>query len=75
MNNQGSGALLCLVPGLLCGFPTLLILVTALIPTYFDRARRIVSTHPVGVTVFGFDAYVSYAYAGGTELREIAPPK
>jgi hypothetical protein len=27
----------------------------------------------VGVIVAGFDAYVSYAYAGGTELRDIAP--
>ena len=41
MNNQGSGALvLCLVPSLLCGFPVLLVLVTALVPTYFDRGSR-----------------------------------
>jgi hypothetical protein len=26
---------------------------------------------PVGVIVSGFDSYVSYAYAGGTDLREI----
>jgi hypothetical protein len=39
-----------------------------------DGVHRIVSTLPVGVTVYGFDAFVSYAYAGGTELREIAPP-
>jgi hypothetical protein len=28
---------------------------------------------PVGVIVSGFDSYVSYAYAGGTDLREIMP--
>lgn len=39
-----------------------------------DGVHRIVATHPVGVTVFGFDAYVSYSYAAGTELRELAPP-
>jgi hypothetical protein len=39
-----------------------------------DGVHRITATQPVGVTVFGFDAYVSYAYAGGTELRELAPP-
>lgn len=40
-----------------------------------DGVHRIVSTVPIGVTVFGFDRYVSYAYAAGTELREIAIPK
>jgi hypothetical protein len=40
-----------------------------------DGVHRIVATVPLGVTVFGFDAYVSYAYAAGTELREIAPPR
>ena len=40
-----------------------------------DGVHRIVATDPVGVTVFGFDAFVSYAYAAGTELREIAPPQ
>jgi len=40
-----------------------------------DGVHRIVATAPVGVTVFGFDSYVSYAYAAGTELREIAPPR
>lgn len=39
-----------------------------------DGVHRIVSTAPVGVVVFGFDAFVSYAYAAGTELRDIAPP-
>jgi hypothetical protein len=27
--------------------------------------------YPVGILVYGFDSYVSYAYAGGTELSEI----
>jgi hypothetical protein len=40
-----------------------------------DGVHRIVATAPVGVTVFGFDAFVSYAYAAGTDLREIAPPE
>ncbi|MBI4702420.1 MAG: IgGFc-binding protein [Deltaproteobacteria bacterium] len=40
-----------------------------------DGVHRIWADEPVGVTVWGFDAYVSYAYAGGTELREIAPPE
>jgi hypothetical protein len=26
---------------------------------------------PVGVIVYGFDSFVSYAYPGGTQLREI----
>jgi hypothetical protein len=40
-----------------------------------DGVHRLTSSYPLGVTVFGFDAYVSYAYAAGTELREIAPPR
>lgn len=40
-----------------------------------DGVHRLVAGEPVGVIVTGFDAYVSYAYAGGTELREIAPPE
>jgi len=43
--------------------------------TQNDGVHRIYADYPIGVTVFGFDAYVSYAYAAGTELREIAPPK
>lgn len=39
-----------------------------------DGVHRIVSTLPVGVIVMGFDSYVSYAYAAGTELKEIATP-
>lgn len=40
-----------------------------------DGVHRIVADAPVGVVVSGFDAYVSYAYAAGTELKEIAPPR
>jgi hypothetical protein len=39
-----------------------------------DGVHRLVSSEPAGVLVFGFDAYVSYGYAAGTELREIAVP-
>jgi hypothetical protein len=38
-----------------------------------DGVHRLVAGEPVGLIVTGFDSYVSYAYAGGTELREIAP--
>ena len=38
-----------------------------------DGVHRIVSDYPVGVLVYGFDFFVSYAYAGGTELLEINP--
>ncbi|EYF01635.1 IgGFc-binding protein [Chondromyces apiculatus] len=40
-----------------------------------DGVHRVLSSQPVGVFVTGFDAYVSYAYAGGTDLRTIAPPE
>ena len=36
-----------------------------------DGVHRIQSDYPVGVIVYGFDAFVSYAYAGGTELKDI----
>jgi hypothetical protein len=39
-----------------------------------DGVHRIRASEPVGLLVTGFDSYVSYAYAGGTELREIAAP-
>ncbi|WP_437282042.1 IgGFc-binding protein [Sorangium sp. So ce375] len=39
-----------------------------------DGVHRITASAPVGLIVTGFDSFVSYAYAGGTELREIAPP-
>ena len=36
-----------------------------------DGVHRITAPNPVGVLVSGFDAFVSYAYAAGTDLREI----
>ncbi|HKQ69947.1 MAG TPA: IgGFc-binding protein [Polyangiaceae bacterium] len=36
-----------------------------------DGVHRIVSNAPVGVLVFGWDAYVSYGYAAGTQLEQI----
>jgi hypothetical protein len=36
-----------------------------------DGVHRVQSDYPVGVLVYGFDAFVSYAYAGGTELSDI----
>ncbi len=38
-----------------------------------DGVHRIDADEPVGVLVDGFDAYVSYAYAAGTELTQIVP--
>lgn len=39
-----------------------------------DGVHRLRASAPVGLLVTGFDSFVSYAYAGGTELRELAPP-
>jgi hypothetical protein len=39
-----------------------------------DGVHRIVSSLPVGVLVFGWDSFVSYGYAAGTQLEEINPP-
>jgi hypothetical protein len=36
-----------------------------------DGVHRIQSDLPIGVVAYGFDNYVSYAYAGGTELRDL----
>jgi hypothetical protein len=36
-----------------------------------DGVHRIVSNAAVGVLVFGWDSFVSYGYAAGTELEEI----
>jgi hypothetical protein len=36
-----------------------------------DGVHRVQSDLPVGVIVYGFDSFVSYAYPGGTQLREI----
>jgi hypothetical protein len=38
-----------------------------------DGVHRIDSNQKVGVLVDGFDAYVSYGYAAGTELMQIVP--
>ncbi len=37
-----------------------------------DGVHRIESNRPVGVVVSGFDSFVSYAYAAGTELRDLS---
>jgi hypothetical protein len=39
-----------------------------------DGVHRVSANAKVFVVVMGFDAYVSYAYAAGTDLQEIAPP-
>jgi hypothetical protein len=39
-----------------------------------DGVHRILSSAPVGVLVFGWDNFVSYGYAAGTQLEEINPP-
>ncbi len=36
-----------------------------------DGVHRLKSTLPVGLVVYGFDAYVSYGYPGGTDLSLI----
>ncbi len=36
-----------------------------------DGVHRVQADFPVGVLVYGFDSFVSYAYAGGTELSDI----
>lgn len=38
-----------------------------------DGVHRVQSDYPVGILVYGFDAFVSYAYAGGTQLKDINP--
>jgi hypothetical protein len=40
-----------------------------------DGVHRVSAGFPVVILVSGFDAFVSYAYAAGTQLREIAPPR
>jgi hypothetical protein len=40
-----------------------------------DGVHRVTANAKVFVAVTGFDAYVSYAYAAGTELIELAPPQ
>ena len=41
----------------------------------YDGVHTILAGVPVLVTVGGFDSYVSYSYAAGTDLRAIAPPE
>ncbi len=36
-----------------------------------DGVHTVTSTEPVGVIVYGFDAFVSYAYAAGLNLEEL----
>jgi hypothetical protein len=36
-----------------------------------DGVHHLQADVPVGVMAYGFDAYVSYAYAGGTELKDL----
>jgi hypothetical protein len=38
-----------------------------------DGVHRVDADRPVGVLVDGFDAFVSYAYAAGTDLAQIVP--
>lgn len=39
----------------------------------YDGVHRVAAGEPVGVFVSGFDSYVSYAYAGGSDLKAISP--
>jgi hypothetical protein len=36
-----------------------------------DGVHRLTADQPVGLVVYGFDAYVSYGYPGGTDLALI----
>jgi hypothetical protein len=36
-----------------------------------DGVHRVQADYPLGVLVYGFDSFVSYAYAGGTQLIDI----
>jgi hypothetical protein len=38
-----------------------------------DGVHRLQASRPVGLVVYGFDAFVSYAYAAGTELEALTP--
>jgi len=37
----------------------------------YDGVHRLTATQPVGLVVYGFDAFVSYGYPGGTDLALI----
>ena len=36
-----------------------------------DGVHTVVADNPVGIVIYGFDAYVSYAYAAGLNLMEL----
>jgi hypothetical protein len=36
-----------------------------------DGVHRLQSTRAVSLAVYGFDAFVSYSYLGGTQLKEL----
>ena len=36
-----------------------------------DGVHRLQASDPVSLAVYGFDAFVSYAYLGGTQLKEL----
>jgi len=81
MNDQQSGvvALLCLIPSFICGFPVLLIVITALLPAYFERAKQTVTYHPwqsffLGLVnfVFFFAIGAVFAEAGFAPIRVVA---
>ncbi len=38
-----------------------------------DGVHRLQANHPVGLILYGFDSFVSYAYAAGTELESLTP--
>ncbi len=38
-----------------------------------DGVHRLQADHAVGLIVYGFDSFVSYAYAAGTELETLTP--
>ncbi|MBL8744227.1 MAG: IgGFc-binding protein, partial [Myxococcales bacterium] len=40
-----------------------------------DGVHRVSANAPVFLSVVGWDAFVSYAYAAGSDLRELAPPQ
>ena len=40
-----------------------------------DGVHRLVCTEPAGVLLMGFDSFVSYGYAAGTELKDISTPE
>jgi len=37
-----------------------------------DGVHHVQADLPVGVIAYGFDSYVSYAYAGGTQLTDLS---